>query len=256
MSETDTRTATQRIEDLERVVASMYQATGKLILAVEDLTKKTDDMVLIKEALKLLNRKTEAIIQTATPESGITDASVSAVLIKINTADLIAQTAGYVSAGFLSASDTIAADSFVACEEVNSEGTVVNPRIQFRLDSQPQATQDALIGKKAGDSVSFGENKFGVKVLEVYKLQTPPTPQTAEAAAAAPATEAPAPAPEATQAPEAAATDATPAPAAETAAPAATTAPTGPSNEALAAPTESPVTEFVPSQPGTMTVAS
>jgi hypothetical protein len=229
MSETDTRTATQRIEDLERVVASMYQATGKLILAVEDLTKKTDDVVLVKEALKLLNRKTEAIVQTATPESGITDAAVSAVLIKLNTADLINQTAGYVSAGFLATSETVAADSFVACEEVNSEGTIVNPRIQFRLDSQPQATQDSLIGKKAGDSVSFGENKFGVKILEVYKLQTPPAPQTAAAT----------PAPEAT-APAAAATDA--APAAETAAAPAPAAATGPSNEALAAPTESPVT--------------
>jgi hypothetical protein len=188
---TDKRTATQRIEDLEKVVASIYQATSKLIAATEDLMKKSDDMVLVKEALKILNRKTEAIVQAATPESGITEASVSNFLIQLNTSDLKAQTAAYVTNGQIAVSDTVAGDSFLACEEVNKDGTVINPRIQFRMDSQPQETQDALTGKKVGDSVSFGDNKFGVNILEIYSLLPPPA-ATALAEAPVTATEAPA----------------------------------------------------------------
>ena len=232
MSEnTDNRTATQRIEDLEKVVASMYQATGKLILSVEDLMKKSEEANLVKEALKLLNRKTEAIVQAAAPESGISDASVSSILIKLNVSDLIVQTAGYVAAGHLKATDAVTADSFLACEEINSEGTVVNPRIQFRLDSQPKETQDSLAGKKAGDLVSFGEKKFSVKILEVYTLQNPPVPPTQEAPQAAATTEAAAPSADTAPAAEAAPETTETAPSTpEAAAPAADVAATAPAD--------------------------
>jgi hypothetical protein len=210
---TDNRTATQRIEDLEKVVASIYQATSKLIAATEDLLKKSDDLVLVKEALKILNRKTEAIVLAATPESGITDSSVSGFLIQLNTSDLKAQTAAYVTNGQIAVTDTVAENSFLACEEVNKDGAVINPRIQFRMDSQPKETQDALTGKKVGDSVSFGDNKFGVNILEIYSLLNPP-------GSAAPAAET---APETAPASTEASTDSVPAAAPE--APAAETAP-------------------------------
>ena len=42
------------------------------------------DMALVKDALKLLNKKAEAIVQVAKPESGISEASVNALVTSMN----------------------------------------------------------------------------------------------------------------------------------------------------------------------------
>ena len=221
MSEnTDKRTATQKIEDLEKVVTMLYQATAQSKNAVENLLRPQGEMGLIKDALKLLNKKTEAIIQAASPETGITLESVSALVVKMNVEDLKAQVAGYLANGHISAADEVAADSFLVAEELNADGSLANPRIQFRLDSQDPATVEALKGKKVGDSVSFGEGKFSARLLEIYSI-TPPQAPAAEAAPASEAAEAP--------------------------------AASAPALDAL--PSETPVVEFVPSDASTMATA-
>lgn len=180
MSETDNRTATQRIEDLEKVVTVLYQAVSQNKAVLENLLKSQGDMNLVKDALRLLNKKVEAVIQAANEESGISAASVSNLLTKMNVDDLIAQVAGFVANGHLAVTDTVAADSFLVCEEYDADGALVNPRIQFRMDSQEADTTTALTGKKVGDAVSFGEKKFSAKILEIYTL-TEPKAETAAA---------------------------------------------------------------------------
>ena len=180
MSEnTDKRTATQKIEDLEKVVTMLYQATAQIKNVTEGLMPLQGDMAIVKDALKLLNKKTEAIIQVASAETGITADSVSALVIKMNVDDLKAQVAGYLANGHLTASDTVDAKSYLVCEELTADGAVANPRIQFRLDSQDQATSEAFLGKKVGDTASFGENKFSAKILEIYTITEPKAPEAA-----------------------------------------------------------------------------
>ena len=70
-----------------------------------------------------------------------------------------------------------------------------NPRVQFRMDSQDATIKEALNGKKVGDSSSVGENKFDLKILEIYSIVEPQaeasTAQTESPAEAAPAAEIP-----------------------------------------------------------------
>lgn len=194
MSESvDKRTATQRIEDLEKVASVLYQNLIQMKNVTDSLLGMQGDVGLLKDALKLLNRKTEAIIQTAAPETGITVASVSALVVKMTVDEMANQVSAYVANGHLAASDEVAANSYLVCEEYNADGTLANPRIQFRLDSQDQATQDTLKGKKVGDTVSFGENKFDAKITEIYSVVEPKAPEAApaqEASADAPVAEA------------------------------------------------------------------
>src|ERR1035437_2101545 len=104
MSE-DKRTATQKIEDLEKVVTMLYQAVASNKNATENLLRSQGDMGLVKEALKLLNKKTEAIVQVANSGTGITTQSVSDAVTAMNVADLQAQVAGYIEAGHLAVAD-------------------------------------------------------------------------------------------------------------------------------------------------------
>jgi len=179
----DTRNATQRIEDLEKVASILYQnqLVGKN--AIDSLPALQNDVGLLKDALKLLNKKTEAIIQAATPETGITVLAVSALVTKLVVAEMAAQVAAHVQNGYLVASDgEVEANSYVVCEEYNTDGSLANARIQFPLTSQDEPTQAAMKGKKVGDTVDFGENKFPAKILEIYTMVEPKAPEAAPAA--------------------------------------------------------------------------
>ena len=240
----DNRTATQRIEDLEKVVSMFYQALAEIHNTIKGLPALQQDMALVRDALKLLNRKAEAIIQSASESSGINYPAVEAIVIKYNVEDLAKQVAGYVAGGQIRPTDTVLTTGFVVGEELNADGTLNNPRTQFRVDSVNETTRDALLGKKAGDLISFGEGKLDLRVLEVYDM-TPAQAPTAET----PATDAPADAPAADATPaadaapaEAPAADPTPAPAADPTPEAA-----APAAELPAPPAETPIVEFVPS---------
>jgi hypothetical protein len=228
---TDKRTATQRIEDLEKVVTVLFQNTTQMQNAFQNLSRLPSDIGLMKEALKLLNKRTEAIIQVAAPETGITSDAVSDVVVKMNVEDLKAQVAAHLANGHLVPSEEVSDNSYVVAEEYNPDGSLANPRVQFRLDSLDDATKELLKGKKAGDSVSLGENKTSAKVLEVYALAEPKAPEAAPAEAA----EAAAPSAEAL--------------------PSAAAAPV-PGAALNSLPEESPVTEFVPSDASMMATAS
>lgn len=182
----DTRTATQRIEDLEKVASVLYQNQVEAKKLIESLLSMQGDVGLLKDALKLLNKKTEAIIQTATPETGITTPAVSALVTKMVVDEMTAQVAAHVQNGYLAVASEVASDSYLVCEEYNVDGTLANPRIQFRLDSQDEVTQNTLKGKKVGDLVNFGENKFDAKIVEIYSVLDPKAPEAAPAVETAP----------------------------------------------------------------------
>lgn len=256
----DKRTALNRIEDMERVLVGLFQAVASHKQQLENVLGMQGDVVMVKDALRLLNKKTEAIVQLATPETGITVQAVSDLMVKMNVADLTGQVAAWVSSGHLTPADTVDTNSFLVCEEQNADGTLANPRIQFRLDSQDSSVTELLKGKKAGDVVTFGENKFNAKVLEIYSITEPKAPEAAlatDSSTAATTTDAAPAASDTGDAGDVAAetattTEATPAPVSTPP----SAAPAGPSNEALAPPVENPVTQFVPSDPSTMVTAS
>ena len=211
---TDNRTATQRIEDLERVTTVMYQGLSRAIDTLNGMTNVNQDIAIAKEVINVLNKKTDAIIKVAAPETGITADAVAASVTEMRLDDMKAQVAGYLANGVIAPAEVIAEDSFVVCQESNSEGEVVQPRLQLRIDSQEEANRTAFIGKKVGETASFGENRYDAKILEIYTLvppKAPEAPAAAPAAAETPAEAAPQAAEAAPAAPEATAPAETPA---------------------------------------------
>jgi hypothetical protein len=200
MSEnTDKRTATQRLEDLEKVVASLYEEATRNIGLVNSLLKSQSELKMIKDAIKLLNHKSEAIVMSAMEASGISNDSVNNNMIKLNVLDLQKQVEISVNSGNLVATDVVADGTYVVCEEVNADGTVANPRVQFPLAAQPSEVQELLKGKKVGDLVTFGQpGSLDAKILEIYtlvdveKAKAEAAAQAAAAAAATPVESAPA----------------------------------------------------------------
>jgi hypothetical protein len=234
---TDKRTATQKIEDLEKVVTMLCQTVFQLQNTNKALTQLQSDVGLLKHSTKLLDRKLDGVITSASSESGITLDSVKAFMIDASIKELKDQVANHLKNGELLPANEITANGFCVCEEYGTDGAVTDPRVQFRLDSQKKETVDALLGKKPGDLVTFGDNTFSVKILEVYALPPTPSPDAAPTDAAVSSETAPAASDASLDAPQ-------------------TAAQTGPSNDNFtSAPTETPIETFV-SDAGSVTPAA
>lgn len=185
------KSASQRIEDLEKGLMSMYQAFNGV----------AQDLNVAKEALKILGNKVSSIQAVSQRGEPLTDENVSKAMIENNVEDLKQKVDTLITQGILVNQETTADNSFVVGRELNDEGTIVNPRLQFALAALQPEVQDKIRGHKTGDIVDIQEGKLKFEVLEVYSIEAPKTPQ-AEATEAAPA-EAPTTETTATEAPAA-----------------------------------------------------
>ena len=163
----DKRTASQRIEDLERTVMAAYQT----------LDQMARDLMTIKEAIKLLGNKTSAIATAA----NIPDDIISKLMLDANVAELKSKVDVLVEQGVLVADENLTDTSFVVGQEVDSNGAIVNPRLQFTLGSlNPDLRAKIAAGKVGGDDIELQEGKLKFRLLETYQIVTPQAPEASE----------------------------------------------------------------------------
>jgi hypothetical protein len=205
MSENENkRNATERLEDLEK-------AMGQVIQHIQPLEQMAKDIMGLKEAMKLLNNKLDAVVKASNEEGPITDDKLSAFMVENNVKELAGKVQQMVNNGLLSSSDTVGKDSFVVINEADPSGKIVNPRMQFLVSAlQNDEVKGKLDGAKVGSNIAIGDQGASINVLEAYNVvipqpEAPASDATAEASAeAAPTSEAPAaPAAEASAAPAA-----------------------------------------------------
>ena len=179
---TDKRTASQRIDDLERAVMSIFNVSNNM----------ARENTLIKNAIKLLDNKVDAIVQLATAGKPITNENLDVVMKETEIAELKGKVANLITQGFLVPTEEIAVDSFVVGSETEPDaedgtlGKVRHARLQFTVQSLAKEIQDKLVGAKVGDTVKFKDDAFVFKVSELYKIVNPtppsaaPTPESAQ----------------------------------------------------------------------------
>lgn len=194
----DKRTASQKIEDLEKAVMSGFQVSNNM----------ARDIMIIKDALKLLGNKVDSVMKAACNDEKPTNEVISRIMLDNNIEELRLKVVNLVNQGILVPSDAVTENTFLVGSENEATGKVVHPRIQFTVSSLEKELQDQLIGKKVEDIITFKEDKLRFVVKEIYNIVTPKAPE-APAPEAAPAELAPvaeqaAPAPaEATESPTA-----------------------------------------------------
>ena len=196
----DSRSASQKISDLENALMALYQTANNM----------ASDISTLKEAVKLLGNKVDSIVKASTKGEQITDAVISRIMIENNVEDLTNKVKNMIAQGILAVQEQVSNDSFIVGEETNDQGDIVNPRLQFALMAVQPELREKFVGAKAGDLLTLQEGKLKFRLLETYQIQQPkPQGQPAEASAAEPTVaEASASAPEAAPA----APEATPAP--------------------------------------------
>jgi hypothetical protein len=209
MSEENKKTASERLENLEATMAQVGQALSSLDPLIRDLGG-------LKDALKLLNNKVDAIVKALNAGQALTDDTLNKFMTANNEKELADKVATMINSGLLTASDTVTNDSFVVINEADPAGTVVNPRMQFLVSAlQMEEVRNKLNGAKVGDNIAVGDKGGSINVLEAYTIVIPkaaeaaPSEDPAAATTEAPAaSEAPAPSADAAPATDAAASTA------------------------------------------------
>lgn len=170
--ETNKKSASQRIDELEAAVGQLY--------GVSDLMVK--DLMTLKNAMKLLNNKVSAIVEATKNGQTLNDEVLDAIMIENNVKELDSKVKEMIKNGLVTAEEAVGENSFVVGSESDDAGKVVNPRIQFAVKALNQEFQEKLVGKKPGDTVSFGDGKLTFKLTESYRINDfTEKQQTAEA---------------------------------------------------------------------------
>jgi hypothetical protein len=179
----DKRTAAQRIDDMERGLMALYQTADNM----------ARDLMTIKEAIKLLGNKLDAVVKASNRGEQLNDEVISKIMVENNIEELKSKVQDLVNQGVLQAAEEVTPNSFVVGREIDENGTVQNPRMQFVVSALAPNVKDKFPGAKAGQTLELEEGKWKFEIQEVYSLVVPsaPAPQAQEQQAEASTDEAP-----------------------------------------------------------------
>lgn len=169
---TDTRSASQRLTDLENNL-------GQLSLLSDYINK---DLSIMKSAVKLIDNKLNALIKATTQGETVTDEVIDRIMVENNVEDLTNKVSNMVTQGIISPEQTVSENSFVVGKEADAEGKVSNPRVQFVLMTLNPEIRTQFVGAKVGDALTFQDGKLVFTILESYKINEAPTSAPSEPA--------------------------------------------------------------------------
>ena len=157
-------TAAQKLEALENMF--MSQNNQIEILA--------DEIDRLRNQLVAVNKRLNSTIQAA-EQGGISGESVNKIILGENMKELEAKINFLKEQGVLVKNDDaeISDKSFVVGREIDTEGNVTNPRVQFSVGSVDPDVKKQIYGKKLGDVVAYSESQDSLEITEVYDIVDP-----------------------------------------------------------------------------------
>lgn len=159
-------TAAQRIEAIEK----------RLIANDKNSIMLAEDIDSLRNLVQALAKRLNATIQAGETEDGISSKSVKDIQIQENIKELEGRIDFLLDKGFIEKKDEseTSENSFIVGRELDPDGTVSNPRVQFPIIQMPDKYRDALVGHKLGDVVSIeGDDAPSLEILEIYEIIQP-----------------------------------------------------------------------------------
>jgi hypothetical protein len=169
-----TQNAALRIESLElrnQALLKMIESQQKSILMLSEEIDKNRELVL-----GVARRLNTAI--TVAENSPLTHENVNKEIVNQNVKNLESSVNLMIDEKVITKKDSdgqITDTDFVVGREVNDNGQVVNPRLQFSIVqvSQLENGEELVklyLGKKVGDIIKKEGDASGIEILEVYSI--------------------------------------------------------------------------------------
>jgi hypothetical protein len=159
--------AGERLSAIERMLVPAVQRIGELEMLAFQLSREND---VLKDALQLLHEKQESIISLINEGTPLTNENINNKATRLRELELEQKTKQLVDDGHVESAEEITDNSFVVARELNKDGTVENPRIQFMTARLVPEIQEKFIGKKVGELVEGEDDKLDMEVMEIYSF--------------------------------------------------------------------------------------
>lgn len=167
--QTPKKTASQRLDDMENSLMALYQTADNM----------ARDLITIKEAVKLLGNKLDSVVKATNRGEQLNDETISKIMVENNVSELKNKVDSLVQQKILSPAEEVTDNSFVVGQEIDADGNIQNPRLQFVVSALEKETRTKFVGAKVGQTLDLQEGKWKFIVTEVYKVETPTTDESA-----------------------------------------------------------------------------
>lgn len=165
----------QRLHDLEQKTMHMQQSMQEqlevLKQVISRLTAIQNNGKNLAAGVDSVNQKINAMVSLLESDSKVTNERLLDKITQLKVESLEKQTAALKEQGLLEEmTDGLDDSSYVVLEERTPSGELFSPRTQLLVASLTEELRGKLAGSKKGDTVSLGENKNSVTILETYRV--------------------------------------------------------------------------------------
>lgn len=167
MSEAKKVKASERLSAIESALVPTQRRVGELEMIVFNLSREND---ILKDALQLLHEKLESVIALSNEGKSLSNNNINEKVVMLKEQALKDRVDDLVNAKQITAAEEVTDNSLVVARELNKNGTVENPRIQFLTSRLVEELQNKFIGKKVGELIKGEEDKLDLEIMEIYNV--------------------------------------------------------------------------------------
>lgn len=167
MSEAKKVKASERLSAIESALVPTQRRVGELEMIVFNLSREND---ILKDALQLLHEKLESVIALSNEGKSLSNNNINEKVVMLKEQALKDRVDDLVNAKQITAAEEVTDNSLIVARELNKNGTVENPRIQFLTSRLVEELQNKFIGKKVGELIKGEEDKLDLEIMEIYNV--------------------------------------------------------------------------------------
>lgn len=165
----------QRLHEAEQKLLKMQGEVAQALSILRALVEKMSEFQTKNNntatAVVGLNQKVNSIMSVLDNSNVVKQTVIEEEIVQQKIKAMTDKVGALKEKNIIKDSDGVVKEtSFVVMEERAFSGELVSPRTQVILAALNEEVRAKLLGAKIGDTVSLGENKNSISVLEVYDL--------------------------------------------------------------------------------------
>jgi FKBP-type peptidyl-prolyl cis-trans isomerase (trigger factor) len=157
----------EKLENLTEQSLITARRVGEMELILYNIARENE---ILKDALQLLHEKLDAVIILQNRNLPLNDDNINEAVVEMKENSLKERVTEMLQQGSITPVDTVGEDSLIVSRELNKEGKVENPRLQFLVGRLIDELKSKFVGKKVGDLIQGEESKLDIEIMEVYDL--------------------------------------------------------------------------------------
>ena len=157
----------EKLESLTEQSLVTARRVGEMELILYNIARENE---ILKDALQLLHEKLDAVITLQNKGLPLNDDNINEAVVEMKENSLKERVTEMLQQGSIVPVDTVGEDSLIVSRELNKEGKVENPRLQFLVGRLVDELKSKFVGRKIGELIQGEENKLNIEIMEIYDL--------------------------------------------------------------------------------------